>query len=82
MGVDTEVLGFKRYIVKTPKPYTRAEVQPADPEDKCQPERQFSTAGRLFAKEAMGVDGYNFPGGFPKQVALKALRHVNWRGHT
>ena len=24
----------------------------------------------------MGVDGYNFPGGFPKQVALKALRNV------
>ena len=47
MAVETEVLGFKRFIDKTPKPYTQAEFQPADPGDKLQPERQFSTAGRL-----------------------------------
>jgi len=50
-GVDTEVLGFKRYIVETPKPYTQAEFQPADPEDKCQSERQFQPQDAYLQKK-------------------------------
>ena len=71
LTVTTEEFGFERFLDETAQPYTEAEFQPADPEEP-QPARKFSTAGRLFAKEHMGVDSYNFPGGFPKLAALQA----------
>ena len=76
LNVDTEAFGFCRYIDETAQPYTKDEFQPADPGNTTQPARQFATAGRLFAKEYMGVDSYNFPGGFPKEAASTALREV------
>ena len=75
LTVTTEAFGFERFLDETAQPYTEAEFQPADPEEP-QPARKFSTAGRLFAKEHLGVDSYNFPGGFPKPAALEELRKV------
>ena len=76
MEVEVEVLGFKRCIDETPAPYTETEFQPADPDDKNKPKLKFSEAGRKFAKDKMGKDSYNFPGGFPKPAALNTLRNV------
>ena len=76
MELEEEALGFKRCIDELPAPYTKAEFQPIDPDDENQPKRKFSNAGRKFVKEEMGIDSYNFPGGFPKSAAVQALRNV------